>query len=459
MQSRQVDLDAVQLAIAPWLESHMPQARDLSISGLERSGAGLSNETFLFNLSWTEEGAAISRDLVLRCAPSSYPVYPDYDLSIQFRVMQCLHKAGVAVPRVYWLEQGGSLLGSAFYVMGKIEGVIPPEFPPYHSFGVYFDAAPETRSRMWWASIEAMASVHKLDWRRLGLDFLGDPGGGTAPLDRQLDYWERYLAWDKESPEESQPILEAGLRWLREHPYVPEQVTLCWGDARMPNTIYSPEGDVRALLDWEMAYLGDPESDLAFFLLLDWIDSEGFGIPRLEGTPGKEETVRRYQELTGWKVKNLFYHEVLAAVRAGVVMLKVYKNFKKLGVALPAADIEMNNVCTQRLASLLDLPAPGEVQRGLVRVEDVTVTVQFHLTGPGGRDWYLVSDRGKGSRHEGTVAQPDCTMTVAATDWAAIQRGEMDRLHAWTGGLLKVDGDMTLLLQLEDLISKMSAEG
>ena len=186
------------------------------------------------------------------------------------------------------------------------------------------------------------------------------------------------------------------------------------------------------------------------------MDSEGYGIPRLEGTPGKEDTVQRYQELTGWKVDNLFYHEVLAAVRAGIVMLKVYKNFKQLGVALPQEDIELNNVCTQRLAALLDLPSPGEPTRQTTRIEEVTVRVQFHLTGPGGCDWYAVCDRGVATRCEGTTEAPDCTLTVSAEDWAAIQRGEMDRLHAWTAGKLKIDGDMTLLLQLEDAISRLS---
>jgi len=169
--------------------------------------------------------------------------------------------------------------------------------------------------------------------------------------------------------------------------------------------------------------------------------------------------VQRYQELTGWRVENLLYNEVLAAFRAGVVILSVFKNFNKMGVALPAEDIELNNPCTQRLAELLNLPAPGEAKRETTRIEDVTVSVQFHLTGPGGSDWYLVSDRGKGTRSEGTAENPDATLTVSAEDWDAIQKGELDRLHAWTSGKLKIEGDMTLLLQLEDMISKFSGAG
>jgi aminoglycoside phosphotransferase (APT) family kinase protein/putative sterol carrier protein len=458
MLSRQVEPAELQPKLLEWIRGKMPKARDLAVSNLERSGAGISNETFLFNLSWQEKGRPNSEAMVLRCAPRSSPVYPDYDLSLQFRVMKALHAAKLPVARVYWLEQDEKVLGTGFYVMGRIEGVVPPEFPPYHSFGVYFDSPPQKRARMWWSAIEAMSRVHQADWQKLGLSFLGVPGGGTGPLDRQLDYFERYLGWAKDSPEERQPVLEAALSWLRENRYQPARVTLCWGDARMPNTMFSPEGDVVALFDWEMAFLGDPQADLAFFLLLDWVDSEGYGIPRLEGAPGREETVRRYEDLTGWKVDQLRYNEVFAVFRAGIIMMKVLKNFKKMGVAMDQADAESNNPCTQRLASLLGLPAPGAPARQTVRVEDVTVTVQFHLTGEGGGDWYAVCEKGTAIRHEGVAANPSCTLTASAADWAAIQRGELDRFNAWTGGKLKIDGDMTLMLQLEEAISRLGRQ-
>ncbi|MBA7595453.1 hypothetical protein ES703_02416 [subsurface metagenome] len=456
MLSREIDLADMQSRLIAWLQQKMPQAQNISISGMERSGAGLSNETFLFDLSWQEAGQQRSEGMVLRCPPRDYPVFPEYSLDKQFHTMDCLQGTNVPVPRVFWLEEDEKVLGTPFYIMGKIDGVIPPEYPPYHSFGVYYDATPQQRAKMWWGSLEAMSKVHLLDWQKLGFSFLGIPKGGSGPLDQQLEYWESFLNWRKEEP---QPVLEAALDWLKEKRYTPKHVTLCWGDCRMPNTIYSLDGDVLGVLDWEMAYLGDPESDLGFFFFLDWQHSEGYGIPRLDGSPGKEETVQRYEELTGRKVENLLYNEVLAAFRAGVVILSVFKNFNKMGVALPAEDIELNNPCTQRLAELLNLPAPGEAKRETTRIEDVTVSVQFHLTGPGGGDWYLVSDRGKGTRHEGAVEDPDATLTVSADDWDAIQRGELDRLHAWTSGKLKIEGDMTLLLQLEDMISKFSSPG
>src|SRR5207237_1193162 len=106
------------------------------------------------------------------------------------------------------------------------------------------------RARSWWSGLETLARIHALDWRALGLEFLGAPGPGSDPIDRQLAYWARYLDWTVRG-RASQPILAHALAWLREHRYAPRQVALCWGDARLPNLIYRND-EVVGVLDWEM---------------------------------------------------------------------------------------------------------------------------------------------------------------------------------------------------------------
>ena len=81
---------------------------------------------------------------------------------------------------------------------------------------------------------------------------------------------------------------------------------------------------------------------------------------------------------------------------------------------------------------------------------------QFHFTGPDGYDWYLISDKGKGSRHEGTLPDPTCTVTVSLQDWHAIQRGELNRLEAWSTGRLVTEGDLNVMMQLEDMIAEFT---
>jgi putative sterol carrier protein len=104
---------------------------------------------------------------------------------------------------------------------------------------------------------------------------------------------------------------------------------------------------------------------------------------------------------------------------------------------------------------LLDLPAPGaETSEAITRIEDLTATVQFCLTGPGGSTWYVLCDKGSITYHDGTANSPDTTVTTSASVWAAIQKGEMNQFHAWTSGKLKIDGDHAVLHLLEDVISK-----
>lgn len=456
MVPKRIDLSDKQPALISWLQSKMPQARELTLSDLQRSKAGISNETFLFDLTWTEEGQTRSEGLVLRLAPQSYPVYPQYDLSKQFRTMERLQSSKVPVPRTYWLEKDDEVLGACFYVMEKVEGFVLPEFPPYHSFGPLYEATAEHRAEMWWSAIEAMAEVHKLDCSETDFSFLSKPGPTSNPLDQEVTYFGEYLKWVDEEHPQTQPILSAALSWLKDNLYQPKYIGLCWGDCRLPNIMYSHQRQIVAVLDWEMAYLGDPEADLAFFLYGDWQHSEGYGIPRLEGCPGEEETLARYEELTGRRVEHLLYNKIWAALRAGIVQLKVFKNFREMGIPLPSNDIEQNNPCTQQLASLLNMNPPGAALRRTTSIDTITVTAQFHLSGPKGTDWYIIANKGKGSRHEGIADNPEVTLNASAEDWAAIQRGEMDRTQAWLEGRVKIEGDMTLMLQLEDMISKLT---
>lgn len=454
MFERNIDTAELQAGLTAWLKGKMPQAKELSVSPLKRASAGFANETYFFQLNWQEDGKKITEKKILRIQPKDYTVFLDYDLGAQFYCMDRLKETDVPVPRVYWLEQDESILGNPFYIADEIEGRVASEVPPYHSYGLCCDATQQQREKMWWKAIETTAKIHKLNWRDMDYSFLGIPGGGTDPLDRQLDYYERYFKWVKGGG--AQPILDKALEWLRENRFAPEHVCLCWGDCRIPNLLYDNDFEVVGVLDWEMASINDHESDLAWFFFLDWQHSEGYGIPRLKGFPEREETIKRYEELTGWKVKNLFYHDVLAAFKFGVVMAKIAQMMKETGASSPTEDFERDNPCTQRLASLLDLPAPGGPKREVTNIEEVTVTVQLHLTGSGGSDWYVISDKGKGTRHEGTAQNPDSSLTASAEDWNAIQKGELDRVQAFMSGKIKMEGDITLMMQLEDMVSKLS---
>jgi aminoglycoside phosphotransferase (APT) family kinase protein len=444
---RQRDLASMHAALTAWLRARRPD-EDLTLAPFVSPKAGISNETFLVDVS----APAGAERLVVRVEPTDFLVFPAYDLARQVRVMRSLAGSAVPVPRVLWLEQDPRHLGSAFYGMERIEGEVPSEVPPYHAFGPLLDATPERRARVWWSGVETLAAIHDLDWRERGLAFLGAPGDGTAPLDAQLAYWEDYLRWVG-GP--AQPVLQAALAWLREHRYVPRRVALCWGDARLPNLIFHDDAVV-GVLDWEMAFLGDPEADLGWWIFMDWATSEGYGFPRLAGFPGPEETIDRYAALTSARVEHPLWQEVFAALRFGVIMARIAGRLKAIGAPTPTEDFETDNVATQRLAVLLDLPAPGGGRREVTRLADVLVRVQFHLSGSGGGSWYVESRNGEATRVEGVVERPDVTVTAGAADWAAIQDGRLDRMQAFLGGRLQVAGDLSLLMQLEDAITRLA---
>jgi aminoglycoside phosphotransferase (APT) family kinase protein/putative sterol carrier protein len=442
-------------SLIPWLRKRMPEACNMTVSDIQKPSMGLSNETYLFSLSSEDNGGLRSRSMVLRVAPRDYRVFPDYHLDHQYLIMKALRNTGVPVPEMYWLEEGSDCMGAPFYVMERLFGQLPQDYPSYHGSGMVFEALPAERADMWWGSLETLARIHKLDWRQLGLDFLGAPGGGSDPIDRQLAYWERYFNWIKDEPTERHPELEKAMQWLKDNTYEPERVCLCWGDARIGNTLYRvPDHSVLAALDWEMAFLGDPEADLAWFIFIDRYLADEYGLERLEGLPGPEETIRRYEELTGWKVKNYRYNEAFSAMRFGMILVSVLKKMRRQGVPIDE-NMLRNNTCSQRLAQLLGLESPG-TQKTVKNIREAVVTIQFNLTGQGGHDWYIVSDRGVARRREGTADNPTCTVRAVADDWRMLQTGELDQLEAWKTGRLVVKGDLNVMIQLKDDISRLS---
>ncbi len=356
MLSQRRDLTALHTNLTRWLASRLDGAEQVTVSELTAPSAGFSNETLLADVSYRRAGATHTEPLVFRLMPSEFAVFPEYDLARQCRVMQCLESTDIPVPRVRWLVEDERVLGSKFFVMDRIAGEIPQDIPSYQAAGVLADAPAAECAAMWWRGVEVLARIHAVDWRARGLDFLGVPPAGTGPLDRQLDYYTHFLDWiGGDAP---QPTLRAALDWLRAERYTPARIGLCWGDARLPNLIYH-DAMVAAVLDWEMAFLGDPEADLGWWLFLDWHHSQGYGVPRIPALPSPEDTIRRYEALTGRRVTHLLWQEVFAAVRFGIILVKVTQNMAAAGYPPPDPTFATNNICTRRLAELLSLPAPA----------------------------------------------------------------------------------------------------
>jgi aminoglycoside phosphotransferase (APT) family kinase protein len=350
----QRDLDLARRNLVAYFARVLPGARDVDVQNLAAPGMGFSNETLLLDLSYVRDGARHDEPLVIRVKPRAQ-VFPEYDLRRQYNVMQMLEPTDVPVPHMRWFEDGDDVLGASFYVMDRIAGNVPQDYPPYHVAGFCTELTPARRAALWWDGVDKLARVHRLDWQQLGFGFLARPDLGATPLAQQLEYYRRYLAWA--GNDRPQPIVDASLAWLVAHQPRDEQVGLSWGDSRVGNMIFRDDRCV-AVLDWEMVALGNPEQDLGWWLFLDWHHSGGIGVERLEGFPSRDETVARWEQLVGRNAQHLHYYEVFAAFRFAVVMIRIASLVRLAGLPAPD-DMATNNTCTQGLARLLDLPPPG----------------------------------------------------------------------------------------------------
>jgi len=249
----------------------------------------------------------------------------------------------VPVPDMLWFEEDPSWFGSPFWIMARVDGIAPSDAPHYSVGGWLRDATPEEQATVWWNGVTALAAVHNLDWRALGLDRLDDPARGEPALEQQLAYYADSLEWAEQgTPHEG---ARAALEWLRAHRPAsdPEQVAITWGDSRLANQMFR-DGEVVAVLDWEMVALGDPRIDLGWWLFCDEVLTRSAGQERLAGFPSREETVARWEDLTGRRGDDLHWFLVFAALRFTVVMLRLGTLLHEMGV-VPEPFGYDNDIC------------------------------------------------------------------------------------------------------------------
>lgn len=354
------DFDAARDALEGWLRRKLPDRAQVSVSALSAPAAsGFSNATLFFEISWDDRGRSRRESMVARLQTDGPGLYPTYDITAQYRVMAVLGEStGVPVPPMLWLEDDPSILGAPFFVMTGVEGRVPVDDPPFTASGWVLDLTPQERAELNDNALRVLAQIHALDPVELGLEFLARPELGASPLDQEIAFYEHYYAWAAEG--RSHPTLEGAFRWIHAHrPTDAETAVLSWGDARIGNMIFGTDRQVLAVLDWEMATLASPEQDLGWWLFMHRHHTEGFGLPHPDGFPKRDAVVRRYQELSGRKVRNLDFYEAFAALRGATIMVRLAHMMIGAGLLPPEADMAENNGSSRILADLCGLPAPA----------------------------------------------------------------------------------------------------
>jgi aminoglycoside phosphotransferase (APT) family kinase protein len=333
------DPAATRAALTDWMRRQIgsPEVELTDLPGPQFSG--FSNETLLFDVATPERSFGIA----LRLEPGGHQVFPDTAFDLQVRVIRSLEDTAVRVPRILWYEPDRAVLGAPFFVMERVDGRAPPDNPPYHVAGWLHDVSPEGRERIWWNGLEAMAAVH----RTPPLELLSP----VRPKE-QLARDRAYLDWVLQGRE--YPIVAGTFDALESTIPADAPPTQCWGDSRIGNILYDEEGDVLAVLDWEMVFVGDPLADLAWFLLLDRHHSESCGVPRLEGFPSHEDTIERWAGATGRDATDLGWWMTLGAARYAAILTRVMDLLEDTGVLPGARGMAFDNTSTKLLRSVLD---------------------------------------------------------------------------------------------------------
>jgi len=347
------DLDQTAEQLKKWLSPKLSvPVEAIEIEDLDAPlSTGFSSDTLLFDLVYSKDGTEQREGLVARLEPEEYVMFPYYDVAAQAKTLQLLEATEVPVPVVRWSEADKSIVGVPFYVMTRVEGRIPTDNPPMHDEGWIAEETTEAeREAIWWNGLEAMCKVHRLDWKGLGFDFLAEPKRGDNALDQQLDYWREYFRWGMEASRH--PDIAEALVYLEANKPSEQPVALCWGDSRLANQIFDGV-DCVAVLDWEMARLGDPVQDLAWWLASDRCFSEGLELERLAGIPGKEETIARWEEFIGRKAANFDYYTILALTRFSMNMARVGQYMKRIEIIDEENEFDYENLASITLRRAL----------------------------------------------------------------------------------------------------------
>lgn len=306
--SRRLPADQVPDTIRDYLVSKLPGARDMTLSDWQQMAVGWSHETWLFDATWTEGGETRQRGFCLRRDPGNALLRDLSDLGDQFRVLQCLADTDLPTPRAYFYEDVPNVLGAPFLVMEKVPGHCPN---PWGREGRKYYAEAAARGVLPQSFTDALATLHKVDWRAAGLDFLGVPEAGTNAFAlSEIAKWKGMIAESGHGPE---PVLTDLICWLEANAPVTERLTLVHGAYRTGNLLIDDDR-VSAVLDWELQVIGDPMYDVAY--MLSDLNREGSDL--LSNLVPRDMFFERYEAATGIRIDEdaCRYYQLLYAMRS-----------------------------------------------------------------------------------------------------------------------------------------------
>lgn len=316
------DLDELAKALTGWLQGKMPQAADLAVTNLAYPrGAGRSHETVLFDVAWTEGGAARRQGCVVRIKPTRYQIYPDDLFDAQYGVIRALHEDGrVKVPRPLWIEHDASILGAPFFVMEKVVGRVAVSYPPYAQSGWVAEATPEQRRRFWENGVTQLATMQRVPLEKLA--FLAGPPNAPSGLEQEWDKFTRFVDWNEEI--QPWPVLRDALQRLHDLWPANRPEGMVWGDARIGNMIFGEDFSVLAVVDWEQPSLGSALNDLGWWLTsAEMMHGARGDRPHLAGMGTRQETIELWEQVSGKSAEGVEWFEDFTHLKMACLSIRM----------------------------------------------------------------------------------------------------------------------------------------
>lgn len=311
-------------ALDAYLKANLPDVQgDLKVT---QYGGGASN--------WTYRLTYANADMILRRGPAGTKAKSAHDMGREYRLQKALKPVFPYVPEMLLYCEDTDVIGTDFYIMERLEGIIPRKNMPR---GVDMSAA-QVR-QLCTNVLDRLVELHQVDLDSTGLR---DLAKGEGYAKRQIDGWsERY----RKAKTWNVPSGKGIMRWLQDN--LPEHETICLthNDFRFDNVVLDANDPTRVIgiLDWELATLGDPLMDVGNMLAY-WIQADDDAIARstrrqpthLDGMLTRQQVIDYYCDKTGFKAQDFTFYEVYGIFRLSAIAQQIYYRYHHKQTRNPA---------------------------------------------------------------------------------------------------------------------------
>ncbi len=288
---------------------------DSEVRELRRMGGGASKEQFAFSLHTPGQDA---QRCVLRMDPLEAAVLTSRRR--EFALLEAMQGV-VPAPRPLWCDEEGAALGRPALITAFVDGVTKPSQSTVNISGMGTVFEPALRERLAGPFLDYLVAIHAYDWRRLPNNVFQAPRADPQQAARwQVNWWSSVWRSDRLEPV---PLLALAERWLREHLPTTRELVLVHADYRTGNFLFDEaQGEITAILDWELAHIGDYHQDLAWIAIRSWsqvVDGRLLASGLLPVT----DLCERYAAATGRVVdlRTFHFYQVLGLYQCALICL------------------------------------------------------------------------------------------------------------------------------------------